>query len=144
MRPRKSASASGISRSKRWDWVWLVVLHGTYWQDYVEVHFVLAPLSGPCRRLKAVFGDSFYGHEGPPDWVRNTFGWIQQTVLRAVQAKGIVGFPIRWIVVRTFAWLFRHRRHTEYYKRNPERSEAMIYIAIINLMSCRLTQKQCI
>jgi hypothetical protein len=32
----------------------------------------------------------------------------------------------------------RHRRHSKDYERNPETSEAMIYIAMISLMSRRV------
>ena len=64
-----------------------------------------------------------------------------QTVLRPVKAKGFVVLPKRWIVERTFAWIARHRRHARDYERNPETSEAMIYIAMISLMSRRLARK---
>jgi putative transposase len=121
--------------------VWAVVVHGAYWQDQEGAHFVLAQLSQSCRRLKVVFGDAAYGREGVPDWVRTTFGWILQTVLRPVTAKGFVVLPKRWIVERTFAWLTRHRRHSKDYERNTETSEAMIYITMISLMSRRLAPK---
>ena len=49
-----------------------------------------------------------YGRNGLPDWVKETFGWILQTVLRPVKAKGFVVLPKRWIVERTFAWLARY------------------------------------
>jgi len=121
--------------------VWAVVVHGAYWQDYEGGHFVLACLSQQCRRLKVVFADSAYGRDALPEWVRTTFGWILQTVLRPVKAKGFVVLPKRWIVERTFAWLARHRRHARDYERNTETSEAMIYIAMISLMARRLARK---
>ncbi|HVU87309.1 MAG TPA: IS5/IS1182 family transposase, partial [Pirellulales bacterium] len=37
-------------------------------------------------------------------------------------------------------WLVRYRRHARDYERNTETSEAMIYIAMINLMSRPLTR----
>ena len=85
-----------------------------------------------------VFGDSAYGRNELPTWVRQTFGWAFQTVLRPVQAKGFVVLPKRWIVERTFAWLTRCRRHTKDYERSTASSEAMIYITMIALMSRRL------
>jgi putative transposase len=75
-------------------------------------------------------------------WVRTTFGWILQTVLRPVHAKGFVVLPKRWIVERTFSWLVRYRRHACDYERNTETSEAMIYIAMINLMVRRLARQK--
>jgi putative transposase len=91
--------------------------------------------------LKVIFADSAYARNQLPDWVRATFGWLLQTVLRPVHAKGFVVLPKRWIVERTFAWLARYRRHAKDYERKPETSEALIYIAMINLMSRRLTRK---
>jgi transposase len=75
-----------------------------------------------------------------PDWVRKTFGWVLQTVLRPVHAKGFVALPKRWIVERTFAWLARHRRHSRSrdYERNPETSKTMIPISRIAPVSRRL------
>jgi putative transposase len=73
-----------------------------------------------------------------PAWVRATFGWILQTVLRPVQAKGFVVLPKRWIVERTFAWLARCRRHSKDYERTTKSSESMIYISMIALMARRL------
>jgi putative transposase len=51
-----------------------------------------------------------------------------------------VVLPKRWIVERTFAWLARYRRHSRDYERTPESSEAVTYIAMINLMSKRLAK----
>ena len=121
--------------------VWAVVVHGAYWQDHEGAHFVLMLLSQQCRRLKVIFADSAYGRQGLPDWVRTTFGWILQTVLRPVHAKGFVVLPKRWIVERTFSWLVRHRRHAKDYERNTDTSEAMIYITMISLMSRRLARQ---
>jgi putative transposase len=121
--------------------VWAVAVHGAYWQDHDGACFVLMQLQATCRRLKVVFADSAYGRNDLPAWVRATFGWVLQTVLRPVRAKGFVVLPKRWIVERTFAWIARHRRHGRDYERNPETSEAMIYLAMIGIMSRRLARK---
>jgi putative transposase len=121
--------------------VWAVVVHGAYWQDHDGACFVLMRLHKQCRRLKAIFADSAYARNGLPDWVRTTFGWVLQTVLRPVRAKGFVVLPKRWIVERTFAWLTRHRRHAKDYERNTDTSEALIYITMISLMSRRLARQ---
>jgi putative transposase len=121
--------------------VWAVVVHGAYWQDHDGAGFVLMRLQAPCRRLKAIFADSAYARNQLPEWVRTTFGWVLQTVLRPIRAKRFVVLPKRWIVERTFAWLVRYRRHARDYERNSETSETMIYIAMINLMSRRLANK---
>ena len=117
--------------------VWAVVVHGAYWQDYDGAVFVLNKLRA-FGRLRVLFADSAYGRNGLPEWVKHTFGWVLQTVLRPVRAKGFVVLPKRWIVERTFSWLTRCRRHSKDYERNPATSEAMIHISMIALMSRRL------
>jgi putative transposase len=114
-----------------------VVVHGADWQDYDGACLVLMRLK-KFLRLKVVFGDVAYGRNELPQWVLETFGWVLQTILRPVATKGFVVLPKRWIVERTFAWLMRYRRNSKDYERTPESSEAMIYIAMINLMSRRL------
>jgi putative transposase len=115
-----------------------VVVHGCHWQDHDGACFVLMRLRKSFRRLKVVFADAAYTRERLPAWVQETFGWLLQTVLRPAGVKGFVVLPKRWIVERTFAWIVRYRRHCKDYERNPETSEAMIYVAMINLMSRRL------
>jgi putative transposase len=117
--------------------VWAVVVHGAYWQDHDGVCFVFQKLK-VFGRLRVLFADSAYGRNGLPQWVKETFGWILQTVLRPVGAKGFVVLPKRWIVERTFAWLARYRRHSKDYERSTESSETMIYLSMISLMSRRL------
>jgi putative transposase len=117
-----------------------VVVHGAYWQDHDGACFVLMKLR-QFRRLKVVFADAAYGRCDLPGWVKETFGWILQTVLRPVKAKGFVVLPKRWIVERTFAWISRCRRHSKDYERTTETSETMIYITMIALMSRRLARQ---
>jgi putative transposase len=117
--------------------VWAVVVHGAYWQDHDGVCFVFQKLR-VFGRLRVLFADSAYGRNGLPQWVKETFGWILQTVLKPAGTKTFVVLPKRWIVERTFAWLARYRRHSKDYERNPETSETMIYITMIALMSRRL------
>lgn len=115
-----------------------VVVHTAGLQDYDGACFVLMRMKETFARLKVIWADSAYGRNGLPDWVKNTFGWILQTILRPVKAAGFVVLPKRWIVERTFAWLGRYRRHSKDYERCTESSEAMIYISMIHLMSRRL------
>lgn len=120
--------------------VLMAVVHGAEWQDHNGGAMVLARLSLAFHRLKVIFSDSAYGRSGLPEWVQATFGWVLQTVLRPVGVRGFVVLPKRWIVERTFSWISRYRRHSKDYERNPETSETMIYIAMINLMSRRLAK----
>ena len=116
----------------------VVVVHAANIQDQVGAKAVLSKLAARFYRLKVIFGDSAYGRSGLPNWLKNEFNKILQTVLRPVGVKGFVVLPKRWIVERTFGWLGRWRRHSKDYERNPETSEAMTYISMIYLMSRRL------
>jgi putative transposase len=115
-----------------------VVVHSAGIQDQEGARLALQQLAGRFRRLKVVFADSAYARNGLPAWVKSTFGWILQTVLRPVGVRGFVVLPKRWIVERTFGWLGRYRRHSKDYERTTESSEAMIQISMIQLMSRRL------
>ncbi len=115
-----------------------VVVHAASCQDYDGARMVLVQLKESFKRLKVVFADSAYGRNALPAWVKTTFGWVLQTVLRPVGIKGFVILPKRWIVERTFAWLARWRRHSKDYERNPKSSEAMIHISMIAIMARRL------
>lgn len=53
-------------------------------------------------------------------------------------ASGFVVLPRRWVVERTFGWLNRYRRLAKDYERRTQSSEAMIYLAMIQLMVHRL------
>jgi len=117
--------------------VWAVVVHGAYWQDHDGACFVFQKLR-VFGRLRVLFADSAYGRNGLPQWVKETFGWILQTILKPVGAKTFIVLPKRWIVERTFAWLARYRRHSKDCERKPETSETMIYVTMIALMSRRL------
>jgi putative transposase len=115
-----------------------VVVHAASFPDQLGAVLVLSRLEHRFRRLRIIFADSAYGRDGLIETVKESFGWILQTVLRPVGLKGFVVLPKRWIVERTFAWLSRCRRHSKDYERNPATSEAMVYITMINLMSRRL------
>ncbi|GAA2635827.1 transposase [Actinomadura fulvescens] len=47
--------------------------------------------------------------------------------------------PRRWVIEPTFGWLMQHHCLVRDYQALPARSEAMIHLAAIDLMSRRLT-----
>jgi putative transposase len=119
-----------------------VVVHTAGRQDQHGACWVLEELNRKFHRLKVIFGDAAYGRESLPAYVKETFGWILQTVLRPVGLKRFVVLPKRWIVERTFAWLARYRRHSRDYEKTTASSEALTYIAMIALMSKRLANTE--
>ncbi|WP_242419642.1 transposase, partial [Frankia sp. CpI1-P] len=62
-----------------------------------------------------------------------------ETVRRDPATKGFFPLPRRWIVERTFGWLMSYRRLARDYETRPTRSEAMIHLAMIDLMARRAT-----
>jgi putative transposase len=116
-----------------------VVVHSASCQDQDGAKLVMEKLGEQFCRIKVVFGDCAYGRNNLPLWVQQTFGWLLQTVLRPVGVKGFVVLPKRWIVERTIAWLARYRRHSKDYEKTTASAEALAYIAMIGLMSKRLT-----
>ncbi|WEH43083.1 IS5 family transposase [Streptomyces sp. AM 2-1-1] len=68
-----------------------------------------------------------------------TLGIDMHIVRRDPTTRGFAVLPRRWTVERTLGWLMNHRRLARDYEANPHRSEAMIHLAMINLMTRRLT-----
>lgn len=64
-----------------------------------------------------------------------------EVVRRAPGTKGFKVLPRRWVVERTLGRLMHHRRLSRDYEALPTRSTAMNYIAMIALMTRRLTQE---
>ena len=58
------------------------------------------------------------------------------------EGKGFQLLARRWVVERTFAWLLQKRRLVVDYEKLPENSESLIYIAMVHLMSKRLSHNQ--
>jgi len=117
-----------------------LVVHSADLQDQDGARLLLEQMRQGLGRLKVIFADAAYARSGLPEWVKTTFGWILQTVLRPVGVRGFVVLPKRWIVERTFAWLGRCRRNSKDYERATRSSQTMLLITMINLMSHRLAQ----
>ena len=72
------------------------------------------------------------------EWAKGVGGWLLQIVKRSEDEDGFAVLPHRWIVERTFAWLGRYRRLSKDYEALCETSEALVQVAMINLMLRRL------
>jgi transposase len=70
--------------------------------------------------------------------VKERYGWELTVVTKAPNQHGFVVQPRRWVVERTFAWLTDCRRLAKDYEVYAETSEALIYLAMIQLMLRRL------
>jgi putative transposase len=118
----------------------LVVVTAAHVQDRNGAQTLLAPLAQQFRRLRLIWADGAYA--GPlEDWARGLRKWGKLRLEIVRKPKGQKGFavlPWRWRVERTFAWLCRNRRLRCDYERLPQTVEALIYVAMIRLMTRRL------
>jgi putative transposase len=105
-----------------------------------------APLLGPkmqakSARLKKIWADGGY-KEQFIEWFRNQCKIMVEIVKRREGAIGFEVQPKRWIVERTFAWLYCFRRLSKDYEYYTTTSESMVYLASIRIMLKRLTRKE--
>ncbi|MFJ9565966.1 IS5 family transposase [Streptomyces fuscichromogenes] len=68
-----------------------------------------------------------------------TLGIDMEITARTPGARGFAPIPKRWAVERTYGWLMLHRRLARDYETLTARSEAMIHLAMTDLMARRLT-----
>lgn len=61
-------------------------------------------------------------------------------VRRDPATRGFTVLPRRWAVERTLGRLMNHRRMARDYETHPHHPEAMVHLAMINLMTRRLTE----
>jgi putative transposase len=114
-----------------------LVVHEASLQDRVGAKRVLLRLRQGFHCIQRIWGDGAY--TGPlAQWIRQHLRGTLEIIKRNDTAPGFHPLPRRWIVERTFAWLGRYRRLAKDYEQHPDNSEAIIYIAMINLMSRRL------
>jgi len=94
--------------------------------------------------VSLVWADGGYGGK-LIDWLSHWCGWVLEIVRKLEGQVGFQLLPRRWVVERTFAWLGLYRRLSKDYEELIENSEAMVQIAMIQLMLhrlCRPTKPQ--
>jgi putative transposase len=110
-------------------------------QDRDGARTLLEKIKSKFPRLKKIWADG--GYAGTlVDWVKSVCGWVLEIVHRRESATGFEVLPHRWIVERTLGWLNRSRRLSKNYERLPASSEAMVYLAMLPLMTKRLAKQQ--
>jgi putative transposase len=109
-------------------------------QDRDGARILLEQAKGSFPRLQKIWADG--GYAGVLiDWVKRLCGWVLEIVKRSDRAQGFEVLPHRWIVERTFGWLNRSRRLSKNYERRTASSEAMVYLAMLPLMTRRLAKQ---
>ena len=117
--------------------IFALVVHPANVQDRDGGAWLIRKVGKRFRRLKLIWADGGYAGRFV-DW---TIGWYGRTVeiVKRTAAHTFEVLPKRWIVERTFAWLGKYRRLSKDYETLTQSSEAMILIAMINVMVHRLS-----
>jgi putative transposase len=119
-----------------------VVVHAASVQDRDGAFAVLAKLAGRFPGLRLIWADGGYGVQ-VAELVKLTWGWTVEIVKRTADAVGFTVVPRRWVVEpgalwAGFGWFGRYRVLSKDYEQLPESSEAMVVIAMIQVMLKRL------
>jgi putative transposase len=114
-----------------------VVVHSAAIQDRdgAKLLFFKAAVSFPT--ISRVWADGGYAGK-LVEWLNRWCGWVLEIVRKLAEQVGFEILRKRWLVERTFAWLGHCRRLSKDYEELIENSEAMIQIAMIQLMIHRL------
>ncbi len=111
-------------------------------QDRLAARSLIKELVQRFGRLQMIWADG--GYLGTlVQWVKQLrpFGRLKLEIVR--RGDGIKGFkvlPKRWIVERTFGWLYKSRRLCRDYEVRLDHSEAMIRICMIRILLRRLAK----
>lgn len=121
-----------------------VLVTGADIQDRDGAKSLLGFLSHQFTRLRCIWADGAY--TGPlVEWVWQLRRYRKsrlEIVKRSDDMKGFVVLPKRWIVERTFSWLYKYRRLSKDYEYQTQSSESMIYIAMTHVMVRRIARHE--
>lgn len=120
-------------------WLFGVAVTAAHVQDKAGALIVLRRPDGGRKKLRRLWADGAYrtqrGHLAE---------WLAAHSLRLTAVtpptgqRGFTLLPRRWVVERTFSWLYQARRLSKDYERLLESSEELIYLAMSRLMLRRL------
>jgi transposase len=100
---------------------------------------VLSQIAKAHPRVTKAWADTGYRTTAIDHGAR--LGIDVEVVRRDPGEKGFRVIPRRWVVERTYGWLMHHRRLARDYETHQHPSKAMIRLAMIDLMSRRLTRE---
>lgn len=108
-------------------------------QDTPGGRAVVSELAARHARVTMAWVDS--GYQRSVAEAGAAAGIDVQVVRKEPGQKGFTPLPKRWAIERTIGWLMLHRRLARDYETLPERSAAMIFWAMTDNMSRRLTSE---
>ncbi len=144
-------------------------VHSANMLDQEGIKMLLRKADERFPRLSHLWLDAGYrGEDKGADWVRKTLGWSVEIVERPkkpapegvllawarewakegvrvdwqklLPPKGYLVLPRRWVVERTLSWIEQQRRMSKDYERLCASAEALVYAAMIRLMTRRLAR----
>lgn len=114
-----------------------VVVTAANMQDRDGAHPLLSLLRERFSTITLVWADGGYAGR-LITWASKVLSLTVQVIKRTEAMTGFVVLPRRWVVERTFAWISKYRRCVRDYETLPAHHEAMVYLAMIIIMSRRL------
>jgi putative transposase len=115
----------------------VAIVHPATISDAAGADWVLEAATEKSKRLLRIWADSNYRGE-LVEWWQTEHGITIEIVGKQPDQHTFVVAPRRWVVERTFANLQRCRRLSKDYEREELYSEAMVYLASIQLLLRRL------
>jgi putative transposase len=118
----------------------VVSVHEANVHDSKGAESALKRLANKFPRLRKILADGGYRGDELRETNRRMLGCQLEVVLRPDESpKKFNVIPLRWIVERSFAWLYNFRRVALDYEFYSESSEAMIQIAFSKIMLNKLS-----
>jgi transposase len=108
-------------------------------QDRDAARPLLFNLHRARRKVRHTWADGGYAGKLLP-WAATWLKMTAQIVKRPDDLHTFAVLPRRWVVERTLAWITSYRRCARDYERLPAHHEAMIYWAMITIMTRRLAR----
>ena len=117
-----------------------VMVHEASIQDRDGAPALLASIRYSFPWLRHVFADGGYAGKKLRGALDKIGQWTIEVIKRSDTAKGFEVIPRRWVVERTFAWLWRCRRLAKDFEATIESAVAWITIASIRLITRRMAR----
>jgi putative transposase len=130
-----------------------VLVHAADLSEAVTAPWLLTAAFATYTQLGRIWAGLAYRSHALRTWLATAWGGALELVKpppRRVLVAGDVAptprprftvLPRRWVVERTLAWIGRYRRLSKEYEYLPERSAALIYLAMSRLMLRRLARQ---